>query len=150
MSNDDLLDIGKYISAEKRTPVILSDTIEWLTLDQLEVRKKSLINVIEQWRSDWESLDTRAYTSHYKVHEFNLGKGDYSTWKKRKKDVNELKTFVQVDLDIQSLFAYPGVKDMFVVKYRQRYLSDNFAGESEKEQLWKRDERGRWRIIYEG
>jgi len=150
LSNDDLLDIGKYISAEKRTPVILSDTIEWLTLDQLEVRKKSLINVIEQWRSDWESLDTRAYTSHYKVHEFNLGKGDYSTWKKRKKDVNELKTFVQVDLDIQSLFAYPGVKDMFVVKYRQRYLSDNFAGESEKEQLWKRDERGRWRIIYEG
>jgi len=39
---------------------------------------------------------------------------------------------------------------MFVVKYHQRYLSDNFAGESEKEQFWKRDESGRWRIIYEG
>lgn len=150
MSNDDLLDIGKYVSAEKRTPVILSDTIEWLTLEQLQARKADLIDVVEQWRSDWESLDTNAYTSHYQVTDFNLGKGDYSAWKRRKKNVNELKTFVQVDLDIQSLFAYPGVDDMFIVKYKQRYLSDNFAGESEKEQFWKRDEGGRWRIIYEG
>lgn len=150
LSNDDLLDIGKYVSAEKRTPVILSDTIEWLTLEQLQTRKADLINVVEQWRSDWESLDTNAYTSHYQVTDFNLGKGDYSAWKRRKKNVNELKTFVQVDLDIQSLFAYPGVDDMFIVKYKQRYLSDNFAGESEKEQFWKRDDGGRWRIIYEG
>jgi len=39
LSNDDLLDIGKYVSAEKRTPVILSDTIEWLTPEQLKLGK---------------------------------------------------------------------------------------------------------------
>jgi hypothetical protein len=39
---------------------------------------------------------------------------------------------------------------MFVVKYKQRYLSDNFSSESDKEQLLKLDELGRWRIIYEG
>jgi hypothetical protein len=39
---------------------------------------------------------------------------------------------------------------MFVVKYKQRYLSDNYSSESEKEQLWKLDKHGRWRIIYEG
>jgi len=150
LSNDDLLDIGKYVSAEHRTPVILSDQIEWLSLDQLEQRRASVIEVVEQWKGDWESLDTEAYTSHYQVKNFNFGKGDYRVWKKRKRDINELKTFVQVDLDIQSLFAYPGVEDMFVVKYKQRYLSDNFAGESTKEQYWKRDEGGRWRIIYEG
>ena len=106
--------------------------------------------MIEQWRRDWESLDTNAYISHYEVRDFNLGKGDYASWKKRKKVINEAKTFVQVGLEIKSLFAYPGVDDMFVVKYKQRYLSDNFSSESEKEQLWKLDERGRWRIIYEG
>ncbi len=150
LSNDDLLDIGRYVSAEKRTPVILSDTIEWLTLEQLAARKKAFIEVVEKWKNDWESLDTNAYTSHYEVNDFNLGKGDYRAWKQRKKDVNEAKTFVQLDLDIQSLFSYPGVEDMFVVKYKQRYLSDNFAGESEKEQFWKKDESGHWRIIYEG
>jgi murein L,D-transpeptidase YafK len=150
LSNDDLLDIGKYVSVEKRTPVILADSIEWLTLEQLETRKRSLLGVIEHWQRDWESLDTNAYISHYEVSDFNLGKGDYAAWKKRKKVVNEAKTFVQVDLEIKSLFAYPGVDDMFVVKFKQRYLSDNFSSESEKEQLWKLDKRGRWRIIYEG
>ncbi|MGK0374220.1 MAG: murein L,D-transpeptidase YafK [Arenicella sp.] len=150
LSNDDLLDIGNYVSADDRTPIILSDTVEWLTLEQLEERKKSLIAVIQQWQRDWESLDINAYTSHYEVNDFNLGKGDYASWKKRKKLVNEAKTFVQVDLEIKSLFAYPGVDDMFVLKYNQRYLSDNFASQSEKEQFWKRDAGGRWRIIYEG
>ncbi|MBL4671892.1 MAG: L,D-transpeptidase family protein [Arenicella sp.] len=150
LSNDDLLDIGKYVSAEARTPVILSDAIEWLTLEQLETRKRALVGVIERWRRDWESLDTNAYISHYEDSDFNLSKGGYALWKKRKELVNEAKTFVQVDLEIKSLFAYPGVDDMFVVKYKQRYLSDNFSSESEKEQLWKLDERGRWRIIYEG
>ena len=150
LSNNDLLDIGNYVSAEKRTPVILSDAIEWLTLEQLEARRSSFIDIVEQWRSDWESLDTDAYVSHYEVSDFNLGKGDYAAWKARKKRLNEAKTFVQVELDIKSMFAYPGVKDMFVVKYKQRYLSDNFSSESEKEQLWKRDEGGLWRIIYEG
>jgi len=150
LSNDDLLDIGQYLSPEKRTPVILSDSIEWLSASELADRKASLLSVIEQWKQDWESLNTQAYVSHYQVKDFNLGKGDYQSWLNRKATVNEAKTFVQVDLDIQSLFSYPGEKDMFVVKYKQRYLSDNFSGESLKEQLWKRDQSGNWRIIFEG
>ena len=150
LSNDDLLDIGQYLSPEKRTPVILSDSIEWLSQSELLERRASLLAVIDQWKRDWESLNTQAYVSHYQSKNFNLGKGDYQAWLRRKAQINEAKTFVQVDLDIQSLFAYPGEKDMFVVRYKQRYLSDNFSGESFKEQLWKRDQSGNWRIIYEG
>ncbi len=150
LSNDDLLDIGQYLSPEKRTPVILSDSIEWLSQSELAERRASMLAVIERWKQDWESLNTQAYVSHYQAKNFNLGKGDYQAWLRRKANINEAKTFVQVDLDIQSLFAYPGEKDMFIVRYNQRYLSDNFSGESFKEQLWKRDQNGKWRIIYEG
>ena len=150
LSNDDLLDIGQYLDPDKRTPVILSDHIEWLTANELEQRRRSVLGVISQWKNDWESLNNRAYISHYQVQDFNLGKGDYSSWRQRKATVNGAKTFIQVDLNIKSLFVYPGEKDMFVVKYQQRYLSDNFSGESTKEQFWKRDENGDWRIIYEG
>lgn len=150
LSNDDLLDIGQYVSAEMRTPVILSDVIEWLSLEELQQRKSSFLKALNQWKVDWESLDTERYTSHYQRNGFNLGSGDYHSWKQRKKNVNEAKTFVQVDLELQSLFAYPGEDDMFIVKFRQRYLSDNFSGESVKEQYWKRNQYGKWHIIYEG
>jgi len=150
LSNDDLLDIGRYVSAEKRTPVILSDGIEWVSLEELQKRRQSLLQVVEQWKNDWESLNIPAYINHYQQRDFNLGKGDFKLWSKRKYRVNEMKSFVQVDLDIKSLFAYPGETDMFFVSYQQHYISDNFVGESFKEQLWKRDKQGQWKIIFEG
>lgn len=150
LSNDDLLDIGQYVSADKRTPVILSDVIEWLSWPELEQRKGTYISVLKQWQEDWESLDTERYVAHYQQRDFNFENGDYASWKRRKKTVNEAKTFVQLDVELLSLFAYPGEKDMFVVQFKQRYLSDNYAGESIKEQYWKRNQYGQWRIIYEG
>ena len=39
---------------------------------------------------------------------------------------------------------------MFVIKYKQRYLSNNYSGETDKEQYWQRNEDGEWKIIYEG
>jgi murein L,D-transpeptidase YafK len=150
LSNDDLLDIGQYISVDDRTPVILSDQIEWLSAEALEQRKAEYYSVINDWKSDWESLNTDAYLQHYSQDLFNLGKGKYKPWAQRKAQVNLSKTFVQVDLELQSLFVYPGEEDMFVVKYKQRYLSNNYSGETAKEQYWKRSANGRWQIIYEG
>ncbi len=150
LSNDDLLDIGQYLSAKDRTPVILSDTIEWLDRAQLEQRRESLLSVLSQWQQDWESLNLGPLVAHYEEKNFNFGEGGYQHWRKRKIQVNEGKTFVQLGLDIDSLFAYPGEKDMFVVKYKQRYLSNNFASESDKTQYWKRADDGKWKILYEG
>jgi len=150
LSNDDLLDIAKYISVEDRTPVVLTDDLEWLDDEQYAARKESYMTVINQWKDDWERLDVDAYLSHYSKDNFNLGTQNYTAWAKRKKSVNKAKTFVQLDLDFQSLFVYPGREDMFVVKFKQRYLSNNYSGESAKEQYWQRDSSGKWRIIYEG
>lgn len=150
LSNDDLLDIGQYISAEKRTPVILSDAITWVSAQDLAAQRNQYREVIERWKSDWESLNIPAYLKHYSTENFNLGRGDYRSWVERKQRVNQGKTFVQVELELESLFVYPGEKDMFVVKYKQRYLSNNYSGEAEKEQYWKRASNGEWKIIYEG
>ena len=150
VSNHDFKDIEKFIDVEKRTPVILSDTIDWISLTELKQRRSDYLAIVQQWRQDWESLHTESYLAHYSQHEFNFGSDAYGTWAQRKRDVNTGKTFVQVDMDIKSLFVYPGERDMFVVKYHQRYLSNNFHGESDKEQYWQRDDSGHWKIIYEG
>ena len=150
LSNDDLLDIGQYINVEQGTPVVLSDGIEWLDISELKERRSSYLAVIEKWRKDWESLDIDAMVAHYAQQDFNFGKGSFETWKKRKTEINSSKVFVQVQLEIESLFSYPGKDDMFVVNFRQNYLSNNFSSAANKMQYWKRGEDGSWKILYEG
>jgi len=149
ISNDDLLDIGQYISVDERTPVILSDEIEWLDRAALEVRRNDFLAILDQWVVDWESLDIDAMIEHYAKSDFNFGEGDYEQWMQRKRQVNDSKTFVQIDLDIESLFTYPGVENMVVVKFKQRYLSNNYSAESIKEQYWQQGANGGWKIVYE-
>ena len=150
LSNDDLEDISQYLSVENRTPVILSDSINWTTLSELSAAREQMLSVLDAWKADWESLNTDAYLSHYSQDNFNFGSTQYRRWASRKKQTNSTKTFVQIDLELQSLFVYPGETDMFVVKYKQRYLSNNYSGQSQKEQYWKRNDAGQWKIIYEG
>jgi len=150
LSNDDLLDIGQYLSAKERTPVILSDTIEWLDAAELKQRQEDLLAVLNQWKQDWENLDLDSMLAHYEARNFNFDNGSYQQWKTRKIQINEGKTFVQLGIDIDGLFAYPGEKDMFVVEYKQHYLSNNFSSATNKTQYWKRSDDGKWRIIYEG
>lgn len=150
VSNDDFSDIEKYIDVEKKTPVILSDGISWVTAEQLEQRRADYFSIIARWKHDWESLHTESYLEHYSKDNFNFSKSAYRPWAERKREVNKGKTFVQVDMDIESLFSYPGEQDMFVVTYKQRYLSNNYHGEANKKQYWQRDPEGRWKIIFEG
>ncbi len=150
LSNDDLLDIAKYLNPEARTPVVLSDGVEWLSPEQHQQRQSEFLQVLDQWRKDWESLDIDALSAHYSKDDFNFGKSQFSDWYKKKSATAKAKTFVQLQLKVDSLFAYPGERDMFVVKFRQQYLSNNFANETQKKQYWRRDELGRWRILYEG
>ena len=150
LSNDDLLDISQYVSAEKRTPVVLSDGIQWVAFDELKQRRNDYLAVVEKWRKDWESLDVDAMVANYAEQDFNFGKGNYDNWLRRKKDVNNTKTFVQVQVKINSLFAYPGKDNMFVVKFKQQYLSNDFSSAAEKLQYWRRENDGSWKIIYEG
>jgi len=150
LSNDDLLDVAQFIDPKLSTPVILSDDVEWITREELNIRRSDLMSVLDQWKRDWESIDTEAYVSHYKSDLFNFGRQSFATWSKRKEQVNLSKTFIQIDLQVDDLFTYPGEKDMFVVNYTQRYLSNNYEGTARKRQFWKRDRTGRWQILYEG
>lgn len=150
LSNEDLLDIAQFIDVETRTPVILSDSVRWVSKEELSSKRQDYLAILDSWKSDWESIDTSAYLSHYSSENFNLGKANYQRWSDAKKDTNSRKTFIQVDMDIESLFLYPGEQDMFVVTYTQRYLSNNYSSQSNKEQYWQKDANGKWRIIYEG
>ena len=149
LSNADFVHISDYVSVPERTPVVLAEKIEWLTIEELLERKQKLLDVIEQWRQDWQSLDVEKYASHYNPRLFQFGKNSFKKWKKQKSETLVEKEFIEVDIAVEELFSYPGEQDMFVVRFKQDYNSNNFQGSSTKQQYWQKNRQGQWQIVYE-
>ena len=150
LSNEDYDHVAPLIRSVERPRVLLVDTVTWLTPQEFDQHKQRYMDVLTTWANDWESLDIDRYVRHYSEQDFNLGKGDFAKWEKRKRNIASSKEFVQLAIDINGLFIYPGEKDMFVVDFNQSYLSNNFQSKSEKQQYWKKGSHGKWQIIYEG
>jgi len=130
------------------TPVIISEQVEWLSLDDWNAERNALNAEIERWRSDWESLDTERYLSHYSK-KFSAGKETYADWGRHKRQVNSGKRWIKLSLTNFSVFRNPGKDELVMVTFDQNYRSSNLSNTMKKRQYWTK-EGGKWRIIYEG
>ncbi len=149
VSNNDLNTLAPFIH-HGETPVIITESIDWISVADWKKRQHALEIYVEQWRKDWESKDVTRYLSHYSTDYSGLGK-DYESWVKYKKRVNPSKKFIKVELSDTSMFLYPGEQEqLMVVTFVQDYKSDNFKRRFTKRQYWRLEDDGQWRIIYEG
>lgn len=146
LANDDLTHLGSHLQVGI-TPVIIARTMDWSDeADRSE--RDSLLKAFEQWRSNWSSLDTEGYLSHY-ARDFTSGSMKLPAFAQQKRLVNSGKTWVKVKVSDLSVFPYPNQPDMAVINFEQDYTSNNLSNRMHKRQYWiKRD--GRWQIIYEG
>jgi murein L,D-transpeptidase YafK len=130
------------------TPVIISNTIEWLSIDEWSREREQFNQSIEAWRSDWESRDNERYLKHYSK-TFKANGQNFEQFTEQKRQVNASKTWIKVKLDNLSMFRNPGKEDVLVVTFEQDYQSNNLTNRMKKRQYWVR-ESGQWKIIYEG
>ena len=147
LSNQDLRTVGNLIQVGL-TPVIISDRIEWLSLDDWNTERKSLLSSIEHWRRDWESRDTDAYLRHY-ARGFQGDGMNLKSWSERKRQVNAGKTWIKLGFSNVSMLRYPGKDEMVVVTYDQDYKSSNLSNTMKKRIYWQK-EGGQWKIVDEG
>lgn len=147
LANADLDALSKKLQVGL-TPVIISEKIEWLSLDDWNAERNALNAEIEHWRRDWESRDTDRYLSHYSK-KFSSGNENFAEWGHHKRLVNSGKTWIKVKLSNFSMFRDPGKDALVMVTFDQDYRSNNLSNSMEKRQYWIK-ENGRWRIIYEG
>jgi len=147
LSNADLDALSKNLQIGL-TPVIISEQIEWLSLDDWNAERNALNAEIEQWRSDWESRDTERYLKHYSKN-FSAGRQNLADWGRHKRQVNSGKEWIKLKLSNFSMFRNPGKDELVVVAFDQDYRSNNLSNTMKKRQYWSKDA-GRWRIIYEG
>ncbi len=148
VSNQDLNVLSPFIN-KGQTPVIISDSINWIAKKEWKEHQDNYELFVEQWRNDWESRDVDLYLRHYSKEYSGLGK-DYKSWVEYKRRVNPSKKFIKVNITNTSMFLYPGEKQLMVVTFVQDYASDNFHRKFTKRQYWRMEDDGQWRIIYEG
>jgi len=130
------------------TPVVIAEDVEWLSIDDWASERKAFGKQLERWRSDWESLDTERYLSHYS-RKFSTQGQDLDGWSRHKRLVNSGKRWIKVKLSNISMFRDPGKEDLVLVSFDQEYRSSNLSNVVKKRQYWVREE-GHWHIIYEG
>jgi murein L,D-transpeptidase YafK len=147
LANQDLDSLAKSLQVGL-TPVIISNSVEWLSLDDWQSERRSLLKMIEEWRGDWESRNTDAYARHYSQ-KFNADGQGYRDWIEHKRKVNAGKAWIKVGTGNISMFRNPGSEEYVVVTFEQDYRSSNLSNQMKKRQYWIK-EGGRWKIVYEG
>lgn len=147
LSNEDLEAIGRTLQIGV-TPVIIADGIDWVDAGRAQSVRQLLNARIEQWRHDWQSLNTPVYLRHYSANFSSAGQ-DLAQWSKQKTEVNAGKSWIKVDVSKLSMFLYPGNDRLAVVTFEQDYSSSNLSNRMKKRQYWGL-ENGDWKIIYEG
>lgn len=147
LTNQDLDAVAKNLQIGL-TPVIISDSVEWLSFDDWAKERNELNKSIDAWRADWESRDTDRYMKHYSKR-FKSGDQNFDQFAAQKKQVNASKEWIKVKVDNLSVFRNPGKEEVVVVTFDQDYRSNNLNNLMKKRQYWLRED-GKWKIIYEG
>lgn len=152
VSNQDVWKLKKLISEEEHTQkitMLITDEVEWVSPEILLQQGQSLEKALESWRSDWSSLDTVKYLSHYAA-DFSSGDGmNLEAWRAYKTKVNATKKNINVTIKQVALFRYPKTTNLYLVRFLQQYQSNNLSENTMKEQYWRKKENG-WEIVYEG
>ena len=130
------------------TPVIISNSIEWLSLDDWQNERSALQKNIDEWRKDWESKDTNRYLKHYSK-KFQTKDQNLEQFSQQKRQVNAGKEWIKVKLSNLSMFRNPGKEELVIVSFEQDYQSNNLNNQMKKRQYWIRED-GDWKIIFEG
>ena len=146
LANADLDALAKNLQVGS-TPVIISNSIEWLSLDDWQAERQALLAMIDEWRRDWESLDLDRYARHY-AREFASDGKDLAAWLAQKRKVNAGKQWIKVKTDNVSMFRNPGKDEYVVVTFEQDYQSSNLSNRMQKRQYWIKED-GRWKIVHE-
>jgi murein L,D-transpeptidase YafK len=147
LANPDLDALARILQVGS-TPVIISEEVELLSLDDWASERKAFGGQLEQWRADWESLDTERYLSHYSK-KFSAQGQNLEGWSRHKRQVNSGKSWIKVRVSNLSMLRDPGKEHLVLVSFDQEYRSSNLSNTVKKRQYWVHED-GRWRIVYEG
>lgn len=147
LTNQDLYKLTTSVEIGK-TPVVISESIEFVNKTKWENDRKLAARLIDSWRRDVESLNAQRLTTNYSKN-FKSDRGeDLKSWiDKHQQSVRGVRN-LSVTLNDATHFFYPGRDDMIVSTFTQESKVGKSKTSIRKRQYWAR-EGAQWKIVYE-
>lgn len=148
IENDAVKEIRSLVKTNG-TPITIVEKIEQVDRSTHDVLQKEVQLFIDSWKNAWENLQIEKYLGYYSKDFLNSQKMNWDTYKQIKKNVNKNKKFIRITIEKPFLLLYPKqAGNLAVVRFIQKYSSDNFSDESIKV-LYMQKYGSEWKIIGE-
>lgn len=148
VSNDNIREL-KNLLHPSGTNVSIVDKITFVREGNRKESIQDIRNFMDSWRKAWESGDTGKYLRYYSKDFINSDGMDFAAFKRHKERVNSGKKFIRVQVE-QMAIVFPEEREgeMAVVRFVQKYSSNNFERNSKKLFYLKKGQAG-WTIFGE-
>ncbi|MBC3874968.1 L,D-transpeptidase family protein [Undibacterium flavidum] len=146
LSNPDFLKISAIVDIAK-TPVIISDRVEFITRANWNAERQSARRLIDNWQQSLTSTNANVALSLYAKTFKSAANEPATIWFPKTSQVlgkpgNSLK------LRDVSQFKYPGKEDIIVSNFILDVQSNRGLSSSKRRQYWGK-KAGQWRIVFE-
>jgi general secretion pathway protein A len=124
--NSSLQEISTYIKPNG-TPIVIVDKVKPIEEKNQNESLRELKTFLNSWRKAWESIDTEKHLSFYAPDFISSDGMGYKAFKQHKERVNSTKKVVRVNIENTGIFMAQEYKgEIAVVRFRQKYHSNNF------------------------
>lgn len=147
LTNPDFLKIAASVDIG-RTPVIISEHIEFVNQAKWMMDKQFAAKLLEDWRLDLESQNANRIFANYSRN-FRANQGeDLNSWFSKQRQSWESWVTPVIKVKDVTAFLYPGKEEMIVTTFTQELTSGKAKANIRKRQYWRK-EAAKWRIVYE-
>jgi len=148
VSNDTLKEMSTFLKPNG-TPIAIVNKLQFAGLATQRTLSKELQVFLSSWRLSWESINTKRFLGFYASEFVNSEGMGFQAFKQQKEKTNKTKKFIHVTIENLAILFPPeyGGK-IAVVRFLQKYHSNNFNSDSKKIFYLKKGQDG-WKIVGE-
>ncbi|MCB9091173.1 MAG: L,D-transpeptidase family protein [Halobacteriovoraceae bacterium] len=146
VTGENLKKISHYINLDLKTPIIVTEDIQYWDDKTFTNYKAELNNFVNNWVKTWQEQDLQGYLSHYSQNLYRPRQGSFQAFSTYKKNVFNNTKDAQIAMHNVSILKH---KDYAVIKMKQSYRSNLLDDTGLKTIVVKRNRNYKWEIIEE-
>ncbi len=148
VTNDVIKELSAIIVPQS-TPIAIVDTLKFVPQKDQRAAGEEIKGFVSSWRHAWESINTKKYLSFYSSDFINNEGMNYDAFRNYKEKVNSNKKSILIKVERTAiLLPQDHENKLAVVRFDQRYQSNNYKSDSRKLLYLKKSNHG-WQIIGE-